>query len=108
LCLKRPAQPNLAVIIKKSKNCIVPSFKKIDDLHDDGGGAVVVVGAGVVGGKVGNVVVVAGVGKGVVVSGVGIIVVRIGTSQPDWPEVKSKFPSVLGQVSNSKQILSTS
>ena len=75
-------------------------------LHEAGGGAVVVVGAGVV--VVGNVVVVAGVGKGVVVSGVGIIVVRIGTSQPDWPEEKSKFPSVLGQVSNSKQILSIS
>ena len=77
-------------------------------LHEAGGGAVVVVGAGVVVGTVGNVVVVAGVGKGVVVSGVGIIVVRIGTSQPDWPEEKSRFPSVLGQVSNNKQILSIS
>ena len=92
--------------------CIIPTLKKAGDLHEAGGGAVVVVGAGVVVGivvgKVGNVVVVAGVGKGVVVSGVGIIVVKIGTSQPDWPEVKSKFPSVLGQVSNSKQILSIS
>ena len=74
-------------------------------LHEAGGGAVVVVGAGVVGGDGVDGVVV---GKVVVVSGVGMIVVRIGTSQPDWPEEKSKFPSVLGQVSNSKQILSIS
>ena len=74
-------------------------------LHEAGGGAVVVVGAGVVGGDGGDGVVV---GNAVVVSGVGMIVVRIGTSQPDWPEEKSKFPSVLGQVSKSKQILSIS
>ena len=82
---------------------IIPTFKKAGDLHEAGGGAVVVVGKGppVV---VGNGLVVVGV----VVSGVGMIVVRIGTSQPDWPELKSKFPSVLGQVSNNKQILSIS
>ena len=81
---------------------IIPTFKKAGDLHEAGGGAVVVVGKGPP--------VVVGNGLVVVCSGlvVGMIVVRIGTSQPDWPELKSKFPSVLGQVSNNKQILSIS
>ena len=73
----------------------------LHDLQDLGGGPVVVVVSGVVetgGGRVVGMAVLIGVG----------IVVKIGTSQLDWPEIKSEFEFKFGQVSNSKQILSVS
>ena len=49
-----------------------------------------------------------GVGDEKVVVIGGGIVVKIGISQLDWPEMKSEFEFKFGQFSNNKQILSVS
>ena len=56
----------------------------------------------------GGVVEMGGVGDEKVVVIGGGIVVKIGISQLDWPEMKSEFEFKFGQFSNNKQILSVS
>ena len=70
------------------------------DLQEMGGGPDVVVDGGDV--------EMGGVGDEKVVVIGGGIVVKIGISQLDWPEMKSEFEFKFGQFSNNKQILSVS